>query len=69
MGSPSSADPAGGSSSSASADNGSSSSSPPEEFFPFLRWYTGSSQQVVWDVHDSLAPWLGSGSSADKQRQ
>jgi hypothetical protein len=39
---------------------------PPEEFLPFLRWYTGSSQKLVWDVHDRLAPWLGSGSSVGR---
>jgi hypothetical protein len=44
-----------------------SSSEPPEGLLPFLRWYTGSSQQLVWDVHDRLAPWLGSGSSVQKE--
>lgn len=35
----------------------------PDGFLPFVRWYTGASQKLVWDVHDKLAPWLGSGSS------
>jgi hypothetical protein len=46
-----------------SSSSSESRPSPPDEFLPFLRWYTGSSQKLVWDVHDSLAPWLGSGSS------
>jgi hypothetical protein len=43
-------------------------SEPPkrEEFVPFLRRYTGTAQQLMWDVHDSLTPWLGSGSSVNK---
>jgi hypothetical protein len=57
---------AAGGSGSAAASAG-SSSAPPEGLLPFLRWYTGSSQQLVWDVHDRLAPWLGSGSSIEKQ--
>lgn len=43
-------------------------SRPPSDFVSYLRWYTGSSQKLVWDVHDSLAPWLGSGSSAKNRK-
>lgn len=38
----------------------------PEGLVLFLRSYTGSAQQLMWDVNDKLAPWLGSGSSANK---
>jgi hypothetical protein len=39
----------------------------PEDLVPFLRWYTNNSQRLVWDVHDNLSTWLGSG-AATKQR-
>lgn len=42
---------------------GSQAGAVPDGFVPFVRWYTGASQKLVWDVHDKLAPWLGSGSS------
>lgn len=36
---------------------------PPDGLVPFLRWYSVEAQKMVWDVHDRLVPWMGSGSS------